>query len=181
MWSIEAMQMYLIALCLFQLSLLVRAVPQAELLARQHASQTTSRQIRQSNPGSVLSIQAKFEKYALPHINSQKLRPFCNLNLDDAQVCPADQACVEDPWQPEAGSNDYMNQRRTKIGICTSQSSENICSGFAGQARRCKNFENGWQCAKPSRCEREYIPECDWLCVQPPPATLVGIKGFQGI
>jgi hypothetical protein len=181
MWLSTTFRLLTAALFLSQTYLAVQALPQGDSSSRAQAPKVASQQSSQPNHGAVLSIFAKFGNYALPHISNPRHRPFCDLNLDDSQVCPTNQACVEDPWSPEALaiSTNYRNQRSNKIGVCASAASENMCAGFAGTSRTCQNSNDGWQCSKPSRCDRENISDCDWLCVQPPPASLVGGKGFQ--
>jgi hypothetical protein len=112
------------------------------------------------------------------HIMNPRHRPTCDMSLTDEQVCAAGEACVQDPFvlnkRLVMGENDYTIRR----GICTPNIRSNMCGGFAGAARKCSNDAGGWKCAKPARCDRENIADCDWLCVRPPPTSIVAGKGF---
>ena len=115
---------------------------------------------------------------APPRIKNPRHRPTCDLSLEDQQVCASGEACVEDPWTLKQGIIDAKYMETTVLGICTPDISSNMCNGFAGPARKCSNDAEGWKCAKPSRCTRENIADCDWLCVRPPPTSAAGGKGF---
>lgn len=115
---------------------------------------------------------------APPRIKNPRHRPTCDLSLDDQIVCATGEACVEDPWPSSQGNVNARYIGVTRLGICTPNVNSNMCNGFAGASRKCSNDAEGWKCAKPSRCTRENIADCDWLCVRPPPISPTGGKGF---
>lgn len=78
---------------------------------------------------------------------------------------------------PFADHHDSERQQKsvTNIGICTASEAGNMCGGILGAKRACGM--DGWRCGKPGRCERENVSDCDWLCVRPPPSSMMGM-GF---
>jgi hypothetical protein len=115
---------------------------------------------------------------APPRIKNPRHRPTCDLSLTDEQVCATGEACVEDPWALNQRVINTEDMGAARLGVCTPSVGSNMCNGFAGPSRKCSNDADGWKCAKPSRCTRENIADCDWLCVRPPPSSPAGGKGF---
>jgi len=151
------LNMHILAIICLSLLALVQSLPQNEGwdVAIGHD------RVRKSPSPSILK--------AIPpgsHLRNPRHRPTCDLALDDSQVCGEGKACVIDPFT--IASRDV---HAPKMGICTPSEGSNMCGGLLGARRKCTNAVMGWRCAEPSRCRKENVSDCDFLCVQPPPSS----------
>jgi hypothetical protein len=113
-----------------------------------------------------------------PRIIDRRHRAACDTSLTDEEVCKAGEACVEDPWAQPVKDDSSAGPNAVRRGVCTPNIRTNMCDGLLETTRKCSNEARGWKCGKPSRCGRENIQNCDWLCVQPPTNSPAGGKGF---